>query len=139
MVFSGFMRRRAIRTYAKKLGPLLRRRYGRSGSYTAGQIRTTIERERLPANHMVYAYAMFMDQPGFDAAQTDLGPVGDYEATRQEIGDLCFGGNSSFSAADLASYGSASHGGSADGGFDGGGGAGGSAGGDGGGGGGGGM
>jgi hypothetical protein len=55
----------------------------------------------MPLAHICFAYAMFMHQKDFDALHAELGEVCDYQAMRQEIADLHFAGDSTFSAPDL--------------------------------------
>jgi uncharacterized membrane protein YgcG len=95
--FSSIMRRRSIRLYVKRLGPLLRKRYGRSRNYTAGQIRQTVTNAGMPVAHICFAYAMFMPHEEFDALHRELGETCDYQAMRQEVADLHFSGDSTFS------------------------------------------
>lgn len=114
---SNYRRRRNIKKYARKLGPLLKRRYGRSRFYSAKQIRTTVHSAGLPVQPICYGYAMFMDREDFDILHRELGETCNYDAMRQEIGEVCFSGNGQFSSSDVVTYGEASH----SGGFDGGG------------------
>jgi hypothetical protein len=129
--FSSIMRRRAIKIYAKRLGPLLKSRYGRSRKYTAGQIRQTVTYAGMPLAHICFAYAMYMPQQDFDTLHRELGEACDYQAMRQEIADLHFSGDSTFSVPDLMaqadsfSFGAGDSGGGGAGGGDGGGGSGG--------------
>ena len=99
--FSSIRRRRAINIYAKRLGPLLKRRYGRSGKYTAGQIRQTATNAGMPLSDICFAYAMFMNQKDFDSHHRELGETCDYQAMRQEIADLHFSGDRTFSVSDI--------------------------------------
>jgi hypothetical protein len=140
--FSSIMRRRSIRLYARKLGPLLRKRYGYSRQYTGGQIRQTVASAGMPLAHICFAYAMFMSQKAFDTLHSELRETCDYQAMRQEVAELHFSGDSTFSVPDLMAHASSfgtgeggSHSGAGDsGGGDGGGGGGGDGGGGGGGG-----
>ena len=102
--FSNLKRRRAIKRYAKKLGPVLKKRYGKSKHYTSGQIRTAVTKRRLSHNHICYAYAMYMDKPSFTKLHEELGKECDYDSMRNEIGTLCFSGDSNFTSSDAINY-----------------------------------
>jgi|EndMetStandDraft_3_1072993.scaffolds.fasta_scaffold68068_2 hypothetical protein len=49
------MRRRSIRLYARRLGPLLTKLYGYSRQYTGGQIRQTVAGAGMPIAHICFA------------------------------------------------------------------------------------
>lgn len=102
--FSNLKRRRAIKRYAKKLGPVLKKRYGKSKHYTQGQIQTAVTKRRLSHNHISYAYAMYMDKPSFNKLHEELGKECDYDSMRNDIGNLCFSGDSNFTSSDAISY-----------------------------------
>jgi hypothetical protein len=55
----------AARRFAKRLGPRLRHDYGGGGEYSVGQIRTAMQRCRLPLRHITLAYAAFMSEETF--------------------------------------------------------------------------
>lgn len=108
LLFNWFLntkRRRAIKKYAKKLGPVLKKRYGKSKHYTPGQIKTATTKARLSHDHICYAYAMYMDKANFDTLHEELGKECNYNDMRNEIGTLCFSGDSNFSSSDVMSYG----------------------------------
>lgn len=102
---SNFRRRRAIKRYARILGPLLKRRYGNSNTYTVGQIKNTAEQAKLPMAYICFGYAMYMSQDEFEKLHVSLGQRCDYGAMRQEVADLCFSGNSDFSTEAAIAYG----------------------------------
>ena len=101
---SSIMRRHSIRLYARRLGPLLARRYGYSRQYTGKQIRQTVTSAGMPIAYICFAYAMFMSQKDFDALHRQLGETCDYQAMRQEVAEQHFSGDSSFSVPDLMAY-----------------------------------
>jgi hypothetical protein len=102
--FSSIMRRRSIKLYAKRLSPLLRKRYGYRRQYSGGQIRHAVTGAGMPTAHICFAYAMFMSQKEFDALHKELGETCDYQAMRQEIAELHFSGDSTFSVPDLMAH-----------------------------------
>ena len=77
----------ATRRFARKLGPKLRSLYGKSRSYTPGQIRRALRESHLyfPLPWVPYAYAMYMLEQDF---RQEFGELHDYGAIREEIADL---------------------------------------------------
>jgi hypothetical protein len=119
--FRSFGRRRAIRSYARRLPRLLIRDYGYSRTYTPQQVRRTVERSGLSVAHSCYAIAMFSDRDGFDHFHREIGEHCDYDVMRAEIADWQFNSNVDFSVSDIFASTSdagvdAGHGGSHDGG-----------------------
>ena len=66
-IVSKFLRRRAARAYVYKLGPWLRRSYGASQTYTAGQIERGARDLRLDRRYIVFGYAVFLDAAAFES------------------------------------------------------------------------
>ena len=99
-----WQRRRKIRRYAKKLGPMLTKRYGVKRTYSGPQIRSAAMTARLPAGDICYGYAMFMDESDFDEVHRELGESCDYAAMRHDIADVCFSGDAGFSSSDVMDY-----------------------------------
>lgn len=97
-------RRFAIKKYARKMPPLLRKRYGKSVTYTHGQIRSTAEVARLPAAYLYYGYVMFMTKEAFDQLPAEIGVDCDYAAMKQTVADICFDGDSSFTGLDVIEH-----------------------------------
>lgn len=96
--------RRIIKTYARKLGASLIRRYGSSEYYTSGQVNMTLQLLTLPASHAFIGHAMFLDEPSFNQIYQELQEEFNYQETRQEISDVCFGGQGNFSITDVIRY-----------------------------------
>lgn len=133
--FQRWLDRRRIRQ-AIRLQPRLRRSYGRSRTYTAGQVRTAGRSAGLSRSAQLWAYATYCTPAEFAAA----GVEGDYDALRLQMDAHFDNQGAAFAGSEglAESHSAASGGGWSDGGgFDGGGGGGGGGGGDGGGGGGG--
>ena len=86
------------------MGSQLKKRYGVSSNYTAGQIKTTVEHAGLRIDYIRYGYAMYMDKDGFDTLHRELDKQCDYESMRQEIADLCFSGDKNFSAENAIAF-----------------------------------
>lgn len=103
--FSNLKRRRAIKKYAKKLGPTLKKKYGRSNYYSPGQIKTAASNANLSISHICVGYAMYMEKDAFDKLHQEMGEQCSYEGIRTEIGNLCFSGDNSFTTSDTMTYG----------------------------------
>ena len=105
MLFGEFLRslrkRRAIRNYARRLPRLLARDYGFSRSYSARQVRRTIEHSGLDAGFSCYGVAMFSDRDEFNQFHHEIGETCDYDAMRAEIADSHFQGNADFTISDV--------------------------------------
>lgn len=91
----------AIRSYIKKLGPELRRRYGAQSKYSPAQVRATIQSKRFDADRGCYAMAMYCDRADFDRHHQSTGESCSYDTMRAEIGSRLFGGNTTFDVASL--------------------------------------
>jgi hypothetical protein len=95
---------RAVKKMAKVLPGFLVPGYGHGGPFSQGQIDTAVAKTGCDVGYIDYAYAMFCDEATFKEISSE-----DYQAIHQEVAELCFKGNSDFTAADVASY-SADHG-----------------------------
>jgi uncharacterized membrane protein len=98
-----FQRKRAIKSYIKKLPDLLSKDYGRSKTYTPQQVKRTIERAGLNAAWGCYAISMFSSRDAFDAYHHEIGEPCDYDAMRCIIREEYFQGKSDFDMADMVS------------------------------------
>jgi hypothetical protein len=79
-------KRLAIRAYAKRLGPKLRERYGRSRRYTPAQVKRTVDVCGFNADYLCYALCMYCDRAEFDAYHTAHGESCDYDSIWHDIG-----------------------------------------------------
>ena len=98
---SRFRKRRAIKSYVKKLPRLLAKDYGRSAHYRPLQIKRTIERAGLDVVYSCYAVAMFSLREDFTQFHTDVGENCDYDAMRAEVGHSHFSGDAGFTVDDI--------------------------------------
>lgn len=89
-------KRRAIKSYVKKLPRLLAKDYGRSAYYRPLQIKRTIERADLDVTYSCYAVAMFSLRDEFFQFHTDVGEICDYDAMRAEVSVRHFSGDENF-------------------------------------------
>ena len=90
---------RAIKKIARNLPPFLVSGYGGAESFTSGQVDRAMEETRCDSDYIDHAYAMFCDETTFNENCSS-----DYESIHNEVADICFSGNSSFSFSDAASY-----------------------------------
>jgi hypothetical protein len=92
----------ALKSCIKKLGPLLAKRYGKSKTYTPGQVQTTAGIIGINDKYLFYGYAMFCGQDVFYNQFSQAEEV-NYEALRQEVGDKFFQGDPNFSTEEIFS------------------------------------
>ena len=93
MLFSSYRKNKAIKSYIKKLGRDLSRRYGRSKLYTSGQVERTIHEEGYNWRHICYAHALYTSFEQFNNWHEERGETCDYGAMREEVSTQFFGGN----------------------------------------------
>jgi hypothetical protein len=91
----------AIRSYAKRLGADLRKRYGKRKNYTSGQVKRTAELGGYNLDYLCYALCMYCSLGEFSDYHRATGEACDYAAMRSEVADRFFGGNASFNATDV--------------------------------------
>lgn len=84
-MIKSIQKRLAIRSYAKQLGPALRKLYGRQKTYTPAQVKQTIGSCGLSADYACYAFAMYCHRDNFDQYHRDTGENCDFDAMRTEI------------------------------------------------------
>ncbi|MBF2001696.1 MAG: hypothetical protein IGS50_13360 [Synechococcales cyanobacterium C42_A2020_086] len=75
----------AIRNYAKKLGPQLRKRYGASRYYTPEQVKATVRACGLNLDWVCYALCMYCDRDSFIQYHFNVGEACDYGAMQSEV------------------------------------------------------
>ncbi|HED35908.1 MAG TPA: hypothetical protein ENJ08_17065 [Gammaproteobacteria bacterium] len=109
-LIKNFRKNRSIKSYIKKLPGLLAKDYGKSKTYTPGQVKKTIERHGLPVADARFGIAMFSDREAFDQYHQETGESCNYDDMRCEIADKHLDGNSYFGIADVTSV-SSGHGG----------------------------
>lgn len=116
--FADLLRRRAIRSYIRRLPRQLLRSYGDCRHYTPQQVKRGIERAGLNKSYTSYAAAMYCRREDFDAEYSTQ-PPSDYNVLRAEIAGRYFGGDADFSLGDI--HAAAAHSGADGGPIDGGG------------------
>jgi len=80
-----FRHRAALRAYARKLGPVLRKRYGRSKTYTIDQINAACKQAGLRIDYVRYGYAMFVDPMEHRILRRRFEKEYDYQALKAEV------------------------------------------------------
>jgi uncharacterized membrane protein YgcG len=86
----------AIRSYAKSLGPKLRKRYGASRYYTPGQVKATVKTSGLNSTWVCYALCMYCDSDSFTQYHIDIGEPCDYKAMQCDVAAQFSPSDSSF-------------------------------------------
>lgn len=82
-----YRKRRAIRTFSKRLGPALSARFGRTPHYTADQIGEVVASKtfRRHREFLAYACCLFMSQEDFEAMASAIDAPGGFETLRSEV------------------------------------------------------
>jgi hypothetical protein len=93
-------KRWAIRSYVKRLGPVLRRRCGRKRYYTPEEVRRAARASGVNTDYLCYAYCIYCSREAFDQHHRQTGEPCNYDTMCQEIGSGHFLGNTAFDAAD---------------------------------------
>lgn len=93
-MFDTYLKKRNIKNYVKKL-------YGKNQHYTKAKVDKAIRETRCSTSDACYAYAIFVSSGEFDRIHRVNGEHCDYDTMRQEICNICFKGESSFSATEL--------------------------------------
>lgn len=99
-LLQSYRRRWMLRSYRRRLGPALRKRYGRQTTYTPGQVRRTAYEIGCPTQDLCFAYSMYCSREDFDLHHAAIGVQCDYDSMRAEVGTYLFDGNSAFSVGD---------------------------------------
>jgi hypothetical protein len=103
-------RRKAQRSYIKKLGPLLRKRYGRSRYYTVAQVQKTVQISGLDAANICYAFSEYCSEADFAEYHASTGEVCDYSSMRSEMEHSWTVGHGGYSSDSFDSVDSSGHG-----------------------------
>ncbi len=94
--FSNFKKNRAIKSYIKKLPPLLSRAYGHSQKYAPEQINEASKYLGLNFEHIGYAYAILSTRDDFNSYVGKAGLKIKFNHLRKEVADKYFGGQTNF-------------------------------------------
>lgn len=94
-------KKRAIRTYAKRLGRLLRTRYGEQKHYTPAQVKDIMKEWGYSTSYDCYGLAMYCDCADFIDYHRAIGTHCNYEAMRHEISHCLSLTDATFSVSDV--------------------------------------
>lgn len=100
-MFNTYLKKRNVKKYVKKLPARLKKLYGKNKYYTKAQVDRAIRETRCSTSDVCYAYAIYVSPEEFDHIHRVNGEQCDYGAMRNEIGDICFKGESNFTATEL--------------------------------------
>ena len=110
----------AIRSYVRRLGPELVRRFGKKRYYTPEQVPAAVRRGGFSEADICYAYSMFCSREAFNEHHAQVGETCNFDAMRAEVAESHFGGNTEFEPASVIhhaeSFSDSAHGGYDDGG-----------------------
>ncbi len=92
MKINEYFEGRAIKRFLKKLSPELKKRYGGVGSYTYGQVKTTIEVLKLDKKYSDFAFFVFCEKDQYEKYGFHLEEIKRYEGYRDDyFGGYCGG------------------------------------------------
>ena len=97
-----YRKRRTIKSYLARIGPLLAKRYGKSALYTPKQVEDTARTAGLPTDELCYALSIYCAQDAFDLYHEDLGEDCNYWQMRAEVAEHHFHGNVTFTPQDVS-------------------------------------
>jgi hypothetical protein len=83
--FGTLVRNHAIKRYVCELPSRLAKNYNAGEHFTRGQIETTVAELKLNPAAMIYGYAMFMDEAGFEQQRLRLGSELAYQEARAAV------------------------------------------------------
>jgi len=91
----------AVRSYVLQLAPELQRRWGKQKFYNLEQVTQAAEASGVTTEFIVYAHAIFCNEPEFRAHYRGLRDAFDYEGTRSAIAKRYGGGVADFDVGTL--------------------------------------
>ncbi|MFT3878556.1 MAG: hypothetical protein QM703_02725 [Gemmatales bacterium] len=89
-------KKKAVASYITKLGPELKKKYGKREHYTPEQIRETALHHALSIDYLCWAYVIYASMPDFERIHTTAGEVCDYSGMHSLVGETFFSGNIDF-------------------------------------------
>ena len=99
------LKRRAIKGYLAGLPHVLRERYAPTGPYSLGQIRRSMEDQKLSTSFIPYAVVIFGDAEALDEFNRNSGEAHDYQRLRRELVKAYYLGSTTFTVADVFKHG----------------------------------
>ncbi|HQR07306.1 MAG TPA: hypothetical protein PLN21_10820 [Gemmatales bacterium] len=89
-------KKKAVASYITRLGPELKKKYGKREHYTPEQIRETALHHALSIDYLCWAYVIYASMPDFERIHTTAGEVCDYSGMHNLVGETFFSGNLDF-------------------------------------------
>jgi type II secretory pathway pseudopilin PulG len=109
LIFVRFQKRQqkrsALRDYVRRVGRVLRARYGKQPSYDPYQVKQMLQKWRYSTPYDCYCLALYCNYLDFDSYHRGIGESCDYQAMRQEMCDYLPALESSFDATDVMDLG----------------------------------
>jgi hypothetical protein len=93
----------AIRSYVRRLGAELVRRFGKREFYSVEQVTQAVQRGKFSAAFIAYAHATFCSQTDFDAHYEPLRVSCSYQGLRRTVSRRYLSGRLDFDAATIIS------------------------------------
>ncbi len=105
-MFDGFLKRRKIKKFARKMPLELKKLFGFQKFYTQGQVDTVLKKKKLVKNKstvsdVCFAYAMYCSPQEFQRIHNEAGEECNYQEMREEVAATMFSGASDFSTSTL--------------------------------------
>src|SRR5262249_29416448 len=97
-------KKEAVRQYLGKVGPDLRKKYGKQSHYSPEQVRRSVEEQGLGIDYLCFAYCMYCTPYDFDLVHSAAGEACDYVGMRTLVGDTFFAGSPTFDALGFADF-----------------------------------
>jgi hypothetical protein len=91
----------AIRSYVRRLGPDLVRRFGKRRFYTPEQVRKAVRGGGFSETDICYAYSLFCSRGDFESHHAETGEPCNYDEMRSEVSNSHFGGSTDFEPASV--------------------------------------
>jgi type II secretory pathway pseudopilin PulG len=98
-------KRNALRDYIRRVGRVLRARYGKQPSYDPYEVKQMLKKWGYSTPFDCYCLALYCNDLDFDSYHRDIGEVCDYQAMRQEMCDYLPTLGRSFDATDVMDLG----------------------------------
>ncbi len=99
-------KQKAIKDYVRRVGRVLRVRYGKRPSYSPREVKQMLSEWGYSTGYDCYCLALYCDRTDFNSYHQSIGQSCDYHAMRQEVcAHLPFSGSGGFDAVDVIELG----------------------------------
>ena len=103
-LISAWLKRRAAKRYALRLGPCLLRHFGSSATYSRGQIERGIAETGLNPRYAALGYACFLEEADYQALAGELPLPLAYEEARDLVARYVPGGGTYTPQSEVNAY-----------------------------------